>query len=160
MGTFPVDQTNGSVSSNVLRANQSLTEQMRLRKLHVTIYFVNRFTAIKFQKWTYDIERAIWQASTASKKWHWHYITTRIYLLLFSSSLRSVENNLIYFLHNRVWARNKGHTICSCSSPSLNFGPSWIWPTRDIRDRFLIKKLTRVTSGLLFPEFVISSSSK
>ena len=36
--------------------------------------------------------------------------------LLFSNSLRSIENNLIYFLHNRVWVRNKGHTICSqCS---------------------------------------------
>ena len=35
---------------------------------------------------------------------------------LFSNSLHSIKNNLINFLHNRVWARNKGQTICSqCS---------------------------------------------
>ena len=32
---------------------------------------------------------------------------------LFSNSLHSIKNNLINFLHNRVWARNKGQTICS-----------------------------------------------
>ena len=35
------------------------------------------------------------------------------YCFLFSNSLSSIENNLIYFLHDRFWARNKGHTICS-----------------------------------------------
>ena len=36
--------------------------------------------------------------------------------------------------------------IWGCSSPSLKFGPSWVWSNRDIPSRFVIKKLTRVRS--------------
>ena len=44
-----------------------------------------------------------------------HRVSINYYakITLCSNSLRSIENNRIYFLHNRVWVRNKGHTICS-----------------------------------------------
>ena len=46
----PSEQANQNGSDDVLRPSQSLTEQMRLRELHETIYFVNRFTSVSSVK--------------------------------------------------------------------------------------------------------------
>ena len=84
------------------------TVALQLYRKETPTYMFSQESPKRFKN-AYFAEHLLMAASETSFK---NQVVTLDKLLLLSYLLRSIENNLIYYLHNRVWARNKGHTIC------------------------------------------------